>query len=116
MLYALIETGGFFDNNYYSSADQSAWFSLDSVKTASLADYRNASGDTSSGASALSYVDPDRTIETYLTSLGYATETDSFVSALKQQSKFNWNEALTAKTINNYVHQGFCLTGNADCR
>lgn len=116
MLYAITESGGFQDNYYYSTADQSAWFALDGVKYASLDDYRNASGDTTSFASVRSYVDPERTIETYLTGIGHATDTDSFVAELKQQSKFNWNVALTAKTINNYVRQGFCLMGNTNCR
>ncbi len=67
-------------------------------------------------ATAPSYVDPDRTIETYLASLGLTTDTDRFVAELKQQSKFNWNEALTAATINHYIRQGFCLSGNTGCR
>jgi hypothetical protein len=116
MYYGLTETGGFHDNHFFSTADQSAWFALDGVRTASLDDYRSASGDTSSVASAPGYVDPDRTIETYLTSLGYATDTDSFVAELKLQSKYSWREDLTADRINAYIRQGFCLTGNATCR
>lgn len=116
LLYAITETGGFHDNRYYSTADQSKWFALDGVKYASLDDYRTASVDTTSVATAPSHVDPGRTIETYLTSLGFATDMDSFVTELKRQSKFNWNEALTARTINHYIRQGFCITGNAACR
>jgi hypothetical protein len=116
MSWELTETGGFHDNHFYSTADQSAWFALDGVKTASLDDYRTASGDTTSLAAAPGYVDPDRTIETYMDGLGYATDTDSFVAELKQQSKFNWNEAFTAKSINHYIRQGFCLSGNVGCR
>lgn len=116
MSWELNETGNFYNNHYYSTAAQSVWFGLNGVTNASLDDYRIASGDTTSVASAPSYVDPGRTIETYLTSLGLATDMDSFVAELKLQSKFNWNEALTAKTINHYIRQGFCLSGNAGCR
>ncbi|MFH0935051.1 MAG: hypothetical protein V1879_07590, partial [Pseudomonadota bacterium] len=83
---------------------------------ASLAQYQTASGDTTSVATARSYVAPDRTVETYLASQGFATDMDSFAAELKQQSKFNWRPALTADAINDYIRAGFCISGNAGCR
>jgi hypothetical protein len=116
VLSTLTESGGFHDNYFYSTADESNWFSINDTKYSSLDDYRTATGDNTSVAEARSYVDPERTLETYLSSIGYASDMDSFISEAKQQSKFHWRNALTAITINAYIREGFCLQGNAQCR
>ncbi len=116
VLSTLTETGGFHDNYFYSTADESNWFSINDAKYSSLDDYRTATGDNTSVAEARSYADPERTLETYLSSIGYATDMDSFVAEAKQQSKFHWRTQLTANTINAYIREGFCLQGNAQCR
>jgi hypothetical protein len=112
----LTEAGVFHDNYYSSTLDQSRWFAATGTTYVSLADYRTRSGDTTSVAATRTYVDPGRTVETYLASLGYATDMDGFVAELVQQSKLNWRPALTAAAINRYVREGFCIAGNASCR
>ncbi len=100
----------------FATADASNWFSINGEKYSSLDDYRTATGDNTSVVGARSYVDPDRTIETYLSSIGYATDMDSFAAEARKQSKFHWREELTAITINAYIREGFCLQGNDQCR
>jgi hypothetical protein len=116
LTYSLTETGGFYDNYYYSTADEDSWFSGQGEKFLSLSEYRNYSGDMSSVAEARDYTDPERTLETYLASLGYDTDMDSFVALLTQQSKSNWRTELTADVINDYIRNGFCISGEATCR
>jgi hypothetical protein len=112
----LTEQGIFHDNYYSSTLDQSRWFTATGAHYVSLADYRSRTGDTTSIAGTRRYVDPNRTLETYLTSQGLATDMNSFVAELVQQSKFNWRPALNAEAINAYIRNGFCIVGNANCR
>lgn len=112
----LTESGIFHDNYYSSTLDQSRWFTATGATYVSLADYRTRTGDTTSIAETRTYVDPNRTLETYLTSLSIATDMDSFVAELVQQSKFNWRPELGADALNTYIRNGFCLSGNPGCR
>jgi hypothetical protein len=112
----LTEKGIFHDNYYSSTLDQSRWFTATGTYYINLADYRTRTGDTTSTAGTRTYVDPNRTIETYLTSLGLPTDMDSFVALLVQQSKFNWRTDIGAEAINKYIRDGFCLSGNPGCR
>ncbi len=112
----LTEQGIFHDNYYSSTLDPSRWFSATGTHYVSLADYRTRTGDTTSIAGTRTYVDPNRTLETYLASLGLATDMDSFAALLVQQSKFNWRTELNAQAINQYIRDGFCISGNVNCR
>jgi hypothetical protein len=54
------------------------------------------------------FVDPNRTISTYAGTLGIgAPSVDSFMSAARGQSKFNWRPVLSAYAVGNYVREGF---------
>jgi hypothetical protein len=99
--------GARFGNNYFqSAANKSQWFIVNGA-TASLDNYRAAARDTTSVAGKRRYVAPERTIETYLTSIGRARDMDSFVAELRTQSKFHWVPALGANAINSYFRAGF---------
>jgi hypothetical protein len=107
--YSLASNAGFGNNYFYSTRPQSQWFVVNGVNNSSLDLYRTTAGDTTSTAGKRNYADPNRTIETYLTYLGYSTtDMDSFVAVLCQQSKFaGWNLNLGAAAINNYIRGGF---------
>ena len=104
--YALNSNGGFSDNRFHSARNAAQWFLINGAN-ADLAQYKTATGDTSSIAGERSYTDPTRTLETYLASKGLATDMDSFAHQLMQQSKFNWKTELTAAAINSYIRAGF---------
>jgi hypothetical protein len=106
MSYTLASNAGFGGNYFYSARSAAQWFSVNGA-SASLAQYQSAAADTSSVAGQRTYVDPTRTIETYLASKGYATDMDSFAALLCSQSKFNWNPDLRASAINDYIRAGF---------
>jgi hypothetical protein len=104
---SLDQSGGFFNNYYYSERDTAEWFAGMGENYLSLADYRSYTGDTTSLAEKKAYPDPDRTIETYLEKLGHSTDMDDFFDLLSQQSKFNWDDDLSTESINNYIREGF---------
>lgn len=110
MSYALAGKGGFGGNYFYSKRSPAKWFLINGVDS-SLQQYKQVSGDGSSIAAQSNYVDPERTIETYLTSQGYPSDMNAFAERLKQQSKFNWSPALTAPAINDYIRAGFKKKG-----
>ncbi len=106
LAYSLDGNGGFGDNHFYSARSPAQWFSVNGAG-GGLDQYRAASGDTTSVAGERSYLAPDRTIETYLASQGWATDLDSFVAMLCQQSRAHWVPALGASAIDDYVRAGF---------
>lgn len=107
LAYSLAANAGFGNNYFYSARPQSQWFVVNGTTNSSLDLYRTTSGDTTSTPGKRSFVDPNRTIETYLTSISRPTDMNSFVAELCTQSKFNWKPELGAAAINNYIRGGF---------
>ena len=58
-------------------------------------------------AEQVTFLDPDRTIETYMASLGEEPTHDAFMREATRQSKYTWRHAFTAATVNAYVREGF---------
>lgn len=93
-------------NRFQSNHLTSRWFKINGTLSP-LATYLGATTDTTSMAQTPSFVDPERTIETYLISLGHPSDMDSFAAELVKQSKFNWKPQWQAATINDYIRAGF---------
>jgi hypothetical protein len=104
--YALTGNAGFGGNYFHTARAAAQWFSINGAY-ASLDQYKTATSDTTSVAGERNYVEPSRTIETYLASKGLATDMNSFAALLCTQSKFNWRPDLRASAINDYVRAGF---------
>lgn len=98
-------------NIYWSSApdppDQwsRGWFSLGS--SVSMADWLTGTGETQAVARQVQFVDPNRTIETYMAALGEQASYDAFIAQALSQSKYNWDEAYTSNAVNDYIRAGF---------
>ena len=71
-----------------------------------------AANDTSSTVIRDSFMEPQRTFETYLTSIGLPESLDSFVEARAKQSKAGWSADLTANSFVSYIQDGY---GNLMC-
>jgi hypothetical protein len=67
--------------------------------------------DTSDDASHFPH--PDRSVGSYFATLGLGggVQTTDFLKAARGQSKANWNPALTANALNNYIREGFGMSG-----
>ena len=95
-------TGNVVNNIFYD------WYSPPLVNNGTT----GGSGDTGNvldaGASnSEGYPDPTRTVGTYAGTLGLTATTDAFLAAARTQSKDNWNTALTASAVNDYIRAGF---------
>ena len=96
-------------NNAFSGlANSASWFRVSGVdKTLSQWKALLTPPDTTSQASALSYPNPNRTIESYMASLGQTATYGNFTSKLREMRKGNWDTNYTALIINSYFRAGF---------
>lgn len=97
-------------NRFYSPSGSSSL--MLSGKLVELAGYRSAAEDNSSVFSRVNYVEPSRTIESYLAEMGQSASIDALVAKATQQSKFRWQREYTAAAINDYIRGGFCVSGH----
>lgn len=62
---------------------------------------------TSASSTLTGFLDPTRSVGSYAGTIGLISTLDAFLTAAAQQSKDNWNPALTANSVNNYIRAGF---------
>lgn len=89
-------------NSYYNIISNPNWFN-----TGSYADWINNNSELGSSNSAISFFEPNRNIQSYMTLLGAGTSIEDFINAAKNQSKNNWNINYTASKLNDYIRIGF---------
>jgi hypothetical protein len=94
-------------NTYYST-DQVCFQNQDTRMP--FPQWTTATSDTGSTFSADSYPDPDRTIATYMTSLGQTATLDAFMTQVRAQAKGNWRPEFTAQVVGDYIRAGFGVT------
>jgi hypothetical protein len=109
----LVTTGGFSglsfsSNSYFSARPAAEWFRAGGTN-ADLAGWVTRSGETGAQGNAISYPDPDRTVESYHASLGKPATFSSFIDEARKQSKANWRPEYTAAAINDWIRAGFGL-------
>jgi hypothetical protein len=102
----------FNSNSFFSTSPDSAatwnngWFQILGNAAAS-ATWFTQFADSGASLSAVSYPDPDRSVETYMDSIGETPTYDAFISEAMQQSRTNWRTEFTADTVNDYIRAGF---------
>jgi Ca2+-binding RTX toxin-like protein len=71
--------------------------------------YNFGSGNTTSPNffDQAGYLDPNRSVETYMASLGESATLDAFLAAAEGQSRSGWNPQYTANAVNSYIEAGF---------
>lgn len=91
---------------YHSEVESNRWFAQNGA-IQSYQDWLNQSGEVGSQAEAINYTDPQRLMPQYMSLLGETGDLAEFCDLVRQQSKDNWNDNLTAATINCWVRAGF---------
>ncbi len=97
------------NNAYFNDPSATGWFRLGSNSFGFDA-WATLVSEVGSTATAPSFPDPERTIESYQQSLGLPASHDAFIAEALRQSRFNWREQFTAKAVNSYIRAGFGLT------
>ena len=72
-----------------------------------MAEWLAATGETQATAAQVQFVDPERTIETYMQSLGEPASYEAFIEQAAAQSKLNWRDEYSAAAVNTYIRAGF---------
>jgi len=96
----------FSGNSYFSTRPANQWFSIGGTST-NLTNWMTRSGETNAQGSAVSYPDPNRTVETYHASLGKQASLSAFIDEVRKQSRTNWRREYTASAINDWIRAGF---------
>lgn len=52
------------------------------------------------------YPDPERTVETYMASLGKEPTLEAVVAEVRKQSKGNWRREFTTGAVNEWIREG----------
>ena len=94
------------DNKYHSSRPAAEWFNYNGSDT-DKAGWDSSTGDTGSTTTPITFVDPNRTIETYMTTLGQTATLAEFIEKCKQQGNGAWDRDYTARYINAYCRAGY---------
>ncbi len=95
----------YYDNTYYT-IDSSSFARLDG-EYLTYDEWISASGETGATNEEVNFTDPNRTVESYYSSLGGDGTFEGFINRAKQQSKASWNPAYTASAVNDYIREGF---------
>ena len=98
-------------NKYFSDLDSSEWFRSLGVSY-DIDTWRSVSGDSNSTVGQDSFLEPKRTFETYLSSIGLDASIDDFMEQAVTQSKGNWNRDFTAQAVLDYIREAY---GNVTC-
>lgn len=67
----------------------------------------NDASGTNGGAAPEPFPAPSRSVGSYAGTIGLAATLTGFLTAARAQSKDNWNPALTANAVNNYIRAGY---------
>ncbi|HWE96313.1 MAG TPA: PKD domain-containing protein [Tepidisphaeraceae bacterium] len=95
-------------NTYSSStAAQSSWFSLQGA-TMSYASWL-ARIEPTAQAATVPFVDPTRTLESYMASQGLTPTEDAYLAGVRGLSKTNWDSRYFPTSVVNYIHGGFVV-------
>jgi len=98
-------------NKYFTGLDSAEWFRSLGVNY-DIDTWRPISGDTNSTIGQDSFLEPKRTFETYLSSIGLNQSIDDFMEQAVNQSKDNWNPDFTAQAVLAYIREAY---GNVKC-
>ena len=100
-------------NRYHSAAPADRLFRING-SNASLAEWIAATSDSHADVGPIDFPDPDRDLETYVEHLGLGSGFDDFLTAVYGQSRGNWNPALGAAAINDWLRSGFGMPAVGD--
>ncbi len=96
-------------NTYYDNAAVNKWFRVGSTNY-DTAGWKNLSGEAGPKFQQINYIDPNRDIASYQSTLGGVASLEEFLLEARKQSKCNWRKEYTAVGVNNYIRKGFCKT------
>lgn len=95
-------------NRYYNVVNVHQWFNPAGNYIEWVAD----SGETGSVVEEVNYPDPNRNLETYMTSIGNTGGLNEFLSVRRAMHRANWDVLYSADAVNDYIRAGFELSSS----
>jgi len=90
-------------NKYYSTDSMSDWF----TPGGDFDSWVEATDETGAETGEITYPDPNRTIDSYYSSIGGTSSTTEFINRTLNQARHYWSPQYTAGAANNYIREGF---------
>ena len=103
----------FKNNSYFSRIDNDDkigyinWF-FHGTDYLRFTDWKSLTGDDSR-VEQVTYVDPNRNVSGYLSSIGFSGDVAEYLLLVRNQSRLHWNVSYTSYTFNHYIRDGFAL-------
>lgn len=97
----------FSNNKYFSNYPANNWFLLGGTTNQTFAQWVASVGETGSSAVQSTYKDPNRTMGTYMATLGMTATFDAFIAEARKQSKTNWRAEYKPDAVIAYIRDGF---------
>jgi hypothetical protein len=94
------------NNRYFTNRAASSWFEINDASK-SFTQWVEETEETGATNTPVSFPDPERDIESYMTSLGGDASLEAFLAQARLQSRHNWRPEYTAKAVVNYMRVGF---------
>ena len=116
-------TGTWRRNKHFSASRAEWWFSQFMGEEFTYQDWLPRSGqsglpsDQIDRIEQVSFPDPNRTIATYMASLGFPPaqqNLEAFLAEARKQSRTNWRPEFTAAAVNRYIREGFAMDEPTD--
>jgi hypothetical protein len=99
----------FTNNTYYSTRSIGNRYMLNGIYLANFASFISQTEETGK-EQQVSFLNPNRNVNSYSASIGGLGTIDDFISKAKQQSRSSWDTRYTAIAVNNYIREGFGMS------
>lgn len=100
------QDGYSFSKNSYSGTQDDNWFGLSS-DWASFDSWKTEVGSDAETLDSSIWPDPERDIESYMSTTGKGSTRNDFIEQLYLQSRTTWDPTMTAPYINRWVREGY---------
>ncbi len=101
-------------NAYFSRLPAHRWFRVDSEAELSLDEWTEVASESDASVESDPFPDPTRDLATYSGYLGFEPTLDGFMRQARQQRKGYWRESLTARTVGDWIREGFAMTDHGE--
>ena len=101
----------FQSNTYFTGSEADAWFRVEGVNY-SYDDWLVLVGESGSSSERQTFSAPERTFESYLTTIGLDPNVDAFIAAFSAIPPGTWDDRFSVVQINSYIRGGY---GNITC-
>lgn len=100
-------------NAYWADRDDELWFQVDGQAVDAQGWEQRVREQDMQVAPGEPYLEPGRTIETFMTLLGHEASVEAFLAGARAQGRDNWHGEFTAEAVVHYIGEGFTPGGGA---